>query len=175
MKYIDADLLRKEIEKLEEEARKVRVSGTDKEAIGADGKVKLCLKLKSLVDSLQQGQQEEPDKSLEKEITRWLNEGDITDTRFDDYDDSDIEKTARHFAEWQASQMPMPEDTVLFNKEVAEGRRLEREDMMKEAVEWEVIANLANRPVIYLYQLHGFKPGDKVKVIVLKDNEDESK
>ena len=38
-------------------------------------------------------------------------------------------------AEWQASQMPMPEDTVLFQKGVAEGRRLEREDMLKEAVE----------------------------------------
>lgn len=38
---------------------------------------------------------------------------------------------ARHFAEWQASQMPMPEDTVLFQKGVEEGRRLEREDMMK--------------------------------------------
>lgn len=35
-------------------------------------------------------------------------------------------------AEWQASQMPMPEDTVLFQKGVAEGRRLEREDMMKD-------------------------------------------
>lgn len=34
-------------------------------------------------------------------------------------------------AEWQASQMPMPEDTVLSQKGVAEGRRLEREDMMR--------------------------------------------
>ena len=41
---------------------------------------------------------------------------------------------ARHFAEWQASQMPMPEDTVLFQKGVAEGRRLEKEDMLKGAV-----------------------------------------
>ena len=55
-KYIDADLLRKEIDRIEEDARKVRVSGTDKEAIGADGKVSLCLKLKSLIDSFQQEQ-----------------------------------------------------------------------------------------------------------------------
>lgn len=31
-------------------------------------------------------------------------------------------------AEWQKSQMPMPEDTVIFMKGVAEGRRLEREE-----------------------------------------------
>lgn len=44
-------------------------------------------------------QQEHPEVDLEEEITRWLDEGDITDTRFDDYDDSDIERTARHFYE----------------------------------------------------------------------------
>jgi hypothetical protein len=31
-------------------------------------------------------------------------------------------------AKWMESQMPMPEDTVIFMKGVAEGRRLERED-----------------------------------------------
>lgn len=31
-------------------------------------------------------------------------------------------------AEWQKSQTPMPEDTVIFMKGVAEGRRLEREE-----------------------------------------------
>lgn len=54
MKYIDAEPLLKEINHIEEEARKVRVSGTDKEAIGADGKVRLCLKLKAIIGSLQQ-------------------------------------------------------------------------------------------------------------------------
>lgn len=53
-KYIDADLLLKKINDIEEEARKVRVSGKDKEAIGADGKVRLCLKLKAIIGSLQQ-------------------------------------------------------------------------------------------------------------------------
>lgn len=59
-KYIDAEKLKAEIDRIEEEARKVRVSGTDKEAIGADGKIKLCLKLKSLIDSLPQEQEELP-------------------------------------------------------------------------------------------------------------------
>ena len=31
-------------------------------------------------------------------------------------------------AKWMESQMPLPEDTVIFMKGVAEGRRLERED-----------------------------------------------
>ena len=38
-------------------------------------------------------------------------------------------------AEWAREQMPMPEDTVLFQKGVEEGRRLEREDMLKDAEE----------------------------------------
>lgn len=32
-------------------------------------------------------------------------------------------------AKWMESQMPMPEDTVIFQKGVAEGRRLEREEI----------------------------------------------
>ena len=43
--------------------------------------------------------QEQAGVELEGEITRWLEKGDITDTRFDNYDDSDIERTARHFFE----------------------------------------------------------------------------
>lgn len=39
-------------------------------------------------------------------------------------------------AEWQAKQMPMPEDTVLFQKGVAEGRRLEKDDVMKDLPKW---------------------------------------
>ena len=36
---------------------------------------------------------------LEKKIKSWLNNGNITDTRYDDYDDGDIESTAKHFFE----------------------------------------------------------------------------
>ena len=32
-------------------------------------------------------------------------------------------------AEWQKEQMPMPEDTALFQKGVEEGRRLEKDDL----------------------------------------------
>lgn len=74
-------------------------------------------------------------------------------------------------AKWQAEQLlkssPLPEDTVLFNKGVEEGKRL----MMEEAVECMVTTNLANRPVIYLDQLKGFQYGDKVKIIIVKEDE----
>ena len=44
-------------------------------------------------------QQEQPEVDLEKEIEEWLKAGPITDTRYDDYCDADIQETARHFYE----------------------------------------------------------------------------
>ena len=45
-----------------------------------------------------------------------------------DWTTRDIKDAFIAGAEWQKSQMPMPEDTVIFMKGVAEGRRLEREE-----------------------------------------------
>lgn len=45
-----------------------------------------------------------------------------------DWTSRDIKDAFIAGAEWQKSQMPMPEDTVIFMKGVAEGRRLEREE-----------------------------------------------
>lgn len=123
---------------------------------------------------------EESDKSLEEEISRTYHDGSVTDT--EDIDHIAYENIAHHFAEWQASQMPMPEDTVLFNKGVAEGRRLEREDMMHDAVEGEVIKTDKHTSVRYksfygtdryFYGIADkqFKPGDKVRIVVLKEEE----
>lgn len=78
-------------------------------------------------------------------------------------------------AEWQKDKdtrdMCMS-DNRHFQKVYELGRKDEREQMMKEAVEAMVTTNLANRPVIYLDQLKGFQYGDKVRVIVCK-KEDE--
>ena len=84
---------------------------------------------------------------------------------------------------------PLPEDTVLFNKGVAEGRRLEseenkdrdivfwrgiqyaREMMMKEAVEGEVMTNgfYPYEPrIVAPYPNCPYDFGDKVRVIVCK-------
>ena len=72
-------------------------------------------------------------------------------------------------AEWQKSQMPMPEDTILFQKGVAEGRRLERED----SVECEVTDVGLNYIDLAVFEAEslGLKDGDKVKLIIIKDDE----
>lgn len=79
-------------------------------------------------------------------------------------------KFAQLVADWQASQMPLPEDTVLFNKGVKEGRRLEREDMLAKAVEGEYSAKFLGRTIYLRIPLDGFKPGDKVKLYVFKED-----
>ena len=84
--------------------------------------------------------------------------------------------------------VPLPEDTVLYNKGVAEGRRLENEEnkdrdvvfwrgiqyaremMMKEAVEGEVMTNgfYPYEPrIVAPYPNCPYDFGDKVRVIVL--------
>ena len=70
--------------------------------------------LLSFLDTLS----EEPDKSLEEEIKK-----EMVKLPFFIRGKDQI-AFARHFAEWQASQMPMPEDTVLFNKGVVVGQSL---------------------------------------------------
>lgn len=75
-------------------------------------------------------------------------------------------------AKWQAEQLlkssPLPEDTVLFNKGVEEGKRL----MMKEAVEHYVIGEIAGSPVgsAIVHYDDTLNPGDKVKVIIIKED-----
>lgn len=48
--------------------------------------------------------QEVKEVDLKKEISDWLDNGNITDTRYDDYDDNDIRETAKHFFEFGQSQ-----------------------------------------------------------------------
>lgn len=73
-------------------------------------------------------------------------------------------------AKWQAEQLlkssPLPEDTVLFNKGVEEGKRL----MMEEAVEGEVVQDLkgVNRVKSFGKIPEWLHFGDKVRIIVCK-------
>lgn len=48
----------------------------------------------------------------------------------------------------------------------------QKQQMLKGAVEGRVTTNLANRPVIYLDQLQGYKFGDKVRIVVLKEEDE---
>ena len=143
-KYIDANLLRKEIERqkgictAQIKANPGQTFPFVMEMTGYD-------KLLSFLDTLS----EEPDKSLEEaaEIIAknilgrdYLAELD-EDCAIDALEDA--KNLVKAGAEWQASQMPMPEDTVLFNKGVAEGRRLEKADMLAKAVEGRVFMSFA--------------------------------
>lgn len=89
----------------------------------------------------------------------------------DDWED-DIKITFQAGAKWQADHTPLPEDTVLFNKGVAEGKRL----MMKEAVEGEVDFEYFGYKVIRpdLKQLdtllESMNHGDKVHIIIVKED-----
>ena len=62
----------------------------------------------------------------------------------------DCARIARHFAQWGANHTPLPEDTVLFNQGVAEGKRL----MMEEAVSIiesrlsEIIGDAQPKPIL---------------------------
>ena len=61
---------------------------------------------------------------------------------------------------------PLPEDTVPFNKGVAEGKRL----MMEEAVEGEITTDNRGNNVLRAGVLNnGFEVGDKVKIIVINE------
>lgn len=75
-------------------------------------------------------------------------------------------------AELQASQMPMPEDTVLFNKGVAEGRRLEREDMMKEAVDIKITRDtLYTLKPFILEKYLEYRIGKTAKLLLIQEDE----
>ena len=52
------------------------------------------VKLREFLDTL-----EVKEVDLDKEIENWLVHGHIADTRYNDYDDNDIESTAKHFYE----------------------------------------------------------------------------
>ena len=98
-------------------------------------------------------------------------------------------------AKWHAEHTPLPEDTVLFNKGVAEGRRLAEEElsdlltiahlqganqmkklMLMEAVEADVMLTLHDKTgdvslhTGYLPKELGIKCGDKVRIIIIKDD-----
>jgi len=85
---------------------------------------------------------EEPDKSLEEEISRTYHDGSVTDT--ENIDHVAYENIARHFAKWQ------------------------KEQMMKEAVEGEITKDNRGNNVVRAGVFNkDFEYGDKVRIIVL--------
>lgn len=74
-------------------------------------------------------------------------------------------------AKWQADHTPLPEDTVLFNKGVEEGKRL----MMEEAVECELYYDGDFLAIDLNMAELGYSERDKVRIIVLKNTEKQPK
>lgn len=75
-------------------------------------------------------------------------------------------RIARHFAQWGAEHTPLPEDTVLFNKGVAEGKRL----MMEDAVEGTITCHNLNRYILISGLDESLTYGDKVRLIIVKED-----
>ena len=106
--------IKAEIERLLKEYKPV-VAGVD-ELTGAHI---ILAKLLSFIDSLP-----EETKDAEQAAARYEREN-----RQSVLSSVDIVNAFIEGAKWMESQMPMPEDTVIFQKGVAEGRRMEREEL----------------------------------------------
>lgn len=157
-RYIDADKLKTEIER-----RKKAIHAT----IFNDEYNDLLAWLDSL-------QEEQPSEELEKYASRaGFDYVDDIEYKYPGHrwNDHDVEFAYRDGiiagAEWQRQRTPMPEDTVLFNKGVAEGKRL----MMEEAVEGEVIEDLHGQRYVKSEAVDGtkFNFGDRAKILIIKD------
>ena len=94
MKYIDAEKLIAELTKMQFELNAAYRKPQSDSIVRA-----ISLEYDDVISLVTSLQQEQPEVELEEEIERWLCEGEITDIKFDDYDDADIERTARHFYE----------------------------------------------------------------------------
>jgi hypothetical protein len=130
--------IRQEIERLKkysESSKKEWIDeGYNQNAFAEDCRIMSFDKLLAFIDSL-------PDETCKENPDSFT--GDLNNELENYYgrvpDDDDKINAARHFAEWGASQMPMPEDTVIFMKGVEEGRRLEKDDL---SLTWEDMAKI---------------------------------
>ncbi len=130
------------------------------------------------LDSLES---EEPDKSLE-EAAEEYRQGEV-DTGCDYIDDSDGDSLyhsaclADAFiagAKWQAEKCDEETSKLLYaERQTAyiNGWDDHKEQMMKDAVEGEVVKDISNKlAVTAKINLDGFKFGDKVRIIIVKED-----
>ena len=139
----------------------------------------ICIDILFFLDSLEA---EKPinQNELEEEIQSFWNRASGFQPKFVTLEvkENGFATIARHFAQWGADHTSLPEDTVLFNKGVEEGKRL----MMEDAVEigttdiyWEIDGDRAfpafDPPVEDLLMpgiiSQKFNDGDKVRIIIL--------
>ncbi len=152
-KFIDADRLRAEIEKIYKSEIAPWLSGVSAASAIYDYVL-------PLIDTLEKSEKPIQDE-LEKEIEEYFPESSF----YTGFNSDDVIEIAYHFAKWGAEHTPLPEDTVQFNKGVAEGKRL----MMEDAVEGVVVQDLkgVNRVKSFSKIPEGLHFGDKVRIIIL--------
>lgn len=112
---------------------------------------------------------EQPSEDLEKEYEEYVDKDPVFGKLINHFAGITV---ARHFAEWQKEQMPMPEDTVIFQKGIEEGKRLMMEDAVEASVNYyenipggsyvELVADILNPT--------GVRYKDKVKIIIVKED-----
>ena len=112
---------------------------------------------------------EEPDKSLKEVAEKYADEPYYAyPPEFLKFVKDEIRDAFIAGAKWQSEHTPLPEDTVLFQKGVEEGKRL----MMEGAMEGEV--ENAFLGIVYLRKNlvdEGYSAEDKVRVIIVKGGE----
>lgn len=150
-KYIDADQIRAEIKRLDKHYLVREYDDGWNNALNAISK---------FLDTLS----EQPVEGLEKEISRYLREECSGD------DEPSVSEIARHFAEWQKKQ---DQETIELAEDHAmlAGMNKMEQQMMEKAydtvMQFDELDDLV--PTFKDMQKFGFKVGDKVKVIILKE------
>ena len=123
-------------------------------------------RLLSFLSALEKSEKPMNLEGLEKEIEEYFPESTFN-TGFN-YDD--LQEIARHFAKWGAEHTPLPEDTVIYQKGVEEGKRL----MMEEAVEADVniyrdiVAGKSWAEFVVEMPINNL--GNKVCIIIVKED-----
>lgn len=152
MKYIDAERLREELQKPKTELKVGNYYlDNSEQAVGYENAL---IDFELLIDSLQQEQPEEPDKSLEEEVKNYF-QGYWPGTETAEQCNTDLHFTppaiirlASHFAEWQ------------------------KELMMEEAVETELYWDGDFLAINLNMAELGYSERDKVRLIVLPKNDE---
>lgn len=159
-KYIDADRLRAEIERLKETHERNLDKPMERGRIGhAHGYVDCCDEFLAFIDSLQQEQSE---VDLKKIIEQTYHDGSVADT--DDMDHATYENIARHFFELGQRDAANKYDEIEYN------RQREEEEMSDKTLEEAAIAYLLNEHRSPLNRLM-HQVGVKVEMSYHKDIE----
>ena len=121
--------------------------------------------IKSYINTLSKQQVKEPDKSLEEEIRKYLSDRwkfgcctPVTPVVLPNYTTVELEECANHFAQWQKEQML--KDAYVESQIVEDGR-----------IELEGDPLPCLNPIILL-PYPQFNPGDKVRIVILKAEEE---